>query len=230
MKMRDKKLSYSHRYAMVVYHVLTHYSVKAGIKKFGTVGATAVSDELQQFYAKDTFTPVKAKTLSRKQKKRVLRLLMFLKKKRDGKIKGRACVDGRKQRDVYAKEDVSSPTVSIEVVLLTSVIDALEERDVLVTDIPGAYLTTNMDEEVHVILEEKLAEMMVLIAPEVYRTYIITSKNGKPTLYIKLKKALYRYLRSALLFWKKLSGGIVEDRFVLNPYDACVANKEINGS
>ena len=48
------------------------------------------------------------------------------------------------------------------------------KRDVAVTDIPGAYLTTDIDEEVHMILEGKLAEMMVLTAPEVYRTYITT--------------------------------------------------------
>ena len=113
---------------------------------------------------------------------------MFVKKNRDEKIKGRACADGRKQRDLYAKEDTSSPTVSIEAVLLTSVIDAQENRDVAVTDITGAYLTTDIDEEVHIILEGKLAEMLVLTAPEVYRTYTTTSANGKPTLYVKLKK------------------------------------------
>ena len=230
IKTRGKKLSYSHRYAMVIHHVLTHYSVKAGIKKFGVAGTIAVSDELQQLYTKDTFTPVETTTLSPEQKKSALRSLMFVKKKRDGKIKGRACADGRKQRDLYAKEDTSSPTVSIEAVLLTSVIDAQENRDVAVTDITGAYLTTDIDEEVHMILEGKLAEMLVLTALEVYRTYITTSANGKPTLYVKLKKVLYGCLRSALLFLKKLSGGMVKDGFVLNPYDACVANKEINGS
>ena len=78
MKTRGKKLSYSHRYAMVTDHVLTHYSVKAGIKKFGDAGSIAVSDELQQLHTKDTFTPVKATTLSSEQKKRALRLPMEL--------------------------------------------------------------------------------------------------------------------------------------------------------
>ena len=131
---------------MIVHHALNHYSVKADIKKFVNVRATTVSDELLQLHTNDAFTPVDAKTLSREQKKRALRSLMFLKKKRDGKTKGRACVDGRKQRDIYAKEDASSPMVSIEVVLLTSVIIALEDKDGTVTDIPGSYLTTDADE------------------------------------------------------------------------------------
>ena len=50
------------------------------------------------------------------------------------------------------------------------------------------------------ILEGKLAEMIVLTATEVYRTYVTTNKNGKITLYVKLRASLYGYLRSALLF------------------------------
>ena len=40
-------------------------------------------------------------------------------------------VGGNKQRDFITKEDVSSPTVSAEAVMLTCVIDAVEGRDVL---------------------------------------------------------------------------------------------------
>ena len=58
----------------------------------------------------------------------------------------------------------------------------------------------DIDEEVHMILKGKLAEMMVLTVPEVYRIYITISKNDKSTLYVKLIKALYGCLRSALLF------------------------------
>jgi hypothetical protein len=47
---------------------------------------------------------------------------------------------------------------------------------------------------------------------------------------VKLKKALYGTLQAALLFWKNLSGFLMEHGFVLNPYDECVANKTINGS
>ena len=58
----------------------------------------------------------------------------------------------------------------------------------------------DIDEEVHMILKGKLTEMMVLTVPEVYRIYITISKNDKSTLYVKLIKALYGCLRSALLF------------------------------
>lgn len=93
-----------------------------------------------------------------------------------------------------------------ETVLLTSVIEALEDRDVTVTDILDSYFTMGIDEEVHMVLERKLAQMIVLIAPKVYHTYVITSKNGKLIIYVKYKKSLYGCLCSTLLFWKKLSG------------------------
>jgi len=46
-------------------------------------------------------------------------------------------------------------------------------------------------------------------------------------LYVQLKKALYGTLQTALLFWKLLSETLQEWGFVLNPYDKCVANKNI---
>jgi len=44
-----------------------------------------------------------------------------------------------------------------------------------------------------------------------------------------IKKALYGTLQAALLFWKLLSETLQEWGFVLNPYDKCVANKNIEG-
>jgi hypothetical protein len=54
------------------------------------------------------------------------------------------------------------------------------------------------------------------------------NKNGKPVLYVELKKALYRTMRAALLSWKLLTSKLVAMGFVINPYGWCVANKTIN--
>ena len=51
------------------------------------------------------------KSLTKTQKKAALKYLMFLKQKRCGKIKGRGCADGRKQRVYKTKEETSSPTI-----------------------------------------------------------------------------------------------------------------------
>ncbi len=47
--------------------------------------------------------------------------------KRVGKIKARKVVGRNKQQDYITKEDVSSPRVSAKAVILTCVIDALED-------------------------------------------------------------------------------------------------------
>ena len=77
--------------------------------------------------------------LSEKQKHKSLAILMFLKEKKDGLIKGYGVADRRKQREKIEPKDITSPTVLTEAVMQTAKIDALEVRDVAVVDIPGAY-------------------------------------------------------------------------------------------
>ena len=62
---------------------------------------------------------------------------MFLKEKRGGNFKGRACADGQKQREGSQKKDAIYPVVELELVFITSAIGAHESRDVDVVDIPG---------------------------------------------------------------------------------------------
>jgi hypothetical protein len=83
--------------------------------------------------------------ITKDDKRKALKYLMFLKKKRNGVIKGRGCADGRKQRAYTSKEEASSPTVAIESVMLSCVIDAMERRDVATVDIPGAFMQADMD-------------------------------------------------------------------------------------
>ena len=73
---------------------------------------------------------------------RILESHLFLKQKRDGTVKGRTVAGGNKQRDYIGKEEASSPTVSTEAVVLTSVIEASEDRDVATIDIPNAFIKT----------------------------------------------------------------------------------------
>ena len=44
---------------------------------------------------------------------------------------------------------------------MTSIVDALEERDVAIVDIPGAFLQTDMDEVVYMVLQGKLVEALL---------------------------------------------------------------------
>jgi hypothetical protein len=220
---------YSHLHTVLEHTVMTQHSLKRGLKEFGDAGVDAVLKELQQLHDRQVIKVMNPTTLTREQKRAALKYLMFLKKKRCGRIKGRGCADGRKQRLYTAKEEASSPTVAIESVMLSCVIDAMERRDVATVDIPGAFMHADMDDEVHMRLEGKMAELLVQLDPERYSPHIVI-ENGKKVLYVKLKKALYGTLKAALLFWRHLSTKLQSWGFIVNPYDTCVVNKQIKGS
>ena len=89
--------------------------------------------------------------------------------------------------------------------MITATIDAHERRDVATIDIPGAFFNAYNDKETFMLLRGRLAELMVQVDPNLYRKYIIYNKNDQALLYVKLSKAIYGLLKSALLFYKKLS-------------------------
>ena len=98
-------------------------------------------------------------------------MMMFIKVKRDVTIKARGCADGRKQCKKYNNADVTSPTLSTEGLLMYVVINAYEERDVVVMDIPGACISADMDNDVFIIFHGTMAELMVAADPTIYRKY-----------------------------------------------------------
>ena len=67
----------------------------------------------------------------------------LIKEKRSGKIKGRTCSNGRKQKK-YLKPDESvySTTCSTKVLMATLVIDVTEQRYVDIFDVPGDLIQT----------------------------------------------------------------------------------------
>jgi hypothetical protein len=148
--------------------VMTQYNLRQGIKKFGMKGKAAVMEELQQLYDRDVMQPISKNDLSPEERKGALRYLMSLKEKRCRKIKGRGCADGRPQRDYMSKEDNSLPTVATEALMLTSVIEAIENRDVATCNIPGAFMQSDMKGKVIMKLEGVMAEVIIKIDPSKY--------------------------------------------------------------
>ena len=66
------------------------------------------------------------KDLTPEQHREALHIINMIKEKRCGKIKDRACVNGRRQHRYINNEDTSSPTVQQESLILSMVIDARE--------------------------------------------------------------------------------------------------------
>jgi hypothetical protein len=209
-------------------YVTAQMSAKKGLKIFKEEGPGALMKELRQVIVMDVMSGCHARELSREEKKRALRYLMFLKQKRCGMIKGRGCVDGRPQRLWKTKEETTSPTVSIESLFISCMIDAMEGRDVATIDIPSAFMQAFIDEVVHIKFDNELIDLLCDVDPSLKQ--YVSYENGKRVLYTKLNKALYGTVQASRLFWERLSSFLIDQNgFERNPYDFCVVNKTVNG-
>ena len=92
------------------------------------------------------FFPMDPETLTKEQRVKAISSLVFLKEKRDGTIKGRACAIGTPQRACIRKEDAASPICATESVFITLVVDAHERRHIALFDVPTAFLHSVTDE------------------------------------------------------------------------------------
>jgi hypothetical protein len=178
----------------------------------------------QLLHIMDTWATMDLSKLTREDRMKALLLLLFLKEKRTGKIKGRACINGAPQRASISKEEAALPTISTELTLITAAIAANEKRCVRCYDIPSRFVNTDMDEDVLMVLKGELAEMMIQITPQVCQKYVTLDKKGTKVLCLKLQKALYGLMRASLLFYRKLQKELEAYGFIMNPYNPCVAN------
>jgi hypothetical protein len=146
----------------------------------------------------DGFQPKKWDELSKDERAKALRYLMYIKEKHDGKVKGRGCADRRPQRIYTAKSETSSSTCTLAGLIMTCVVDVFEHRDVATADLPGAFLQTKMSDDepdAHVMLEGRMAEPLAKISPETYQKYI--HNRGQAMIYCRLKVSLYGTLNAA---------------------------------
>ena len=205
----------------VVAIIMTQLSLKAGLKAWGDQAHMAAHSEMKQLHMRNTFKPKHWRELTADQRNTVLESHMFLKEKRDGKIKGRTVAGGNKQRDYISKEDASSPTVATEAVLLSCIIDAEEGRDVAVIDIPNAFIQTRIEDEkdmTFIKLRGVLVDILTDIAPDVYKPYVTKDKKGVKQVIVQCQNALYGTMVASLLYYRKFVKSLTDIGFVINPY------------
>ena len=121
-----------------------------GIKRYGDRAIAALIKECIQldkgaFPGKPVVEPMYSSDLTADEKSQAMSAVAIIKEKRNGKVKGRICANGSKQkRYLTVEETISSPTVSNEAIIGSFVIDAHEKRSIAIVDIPGAYLHASM--------------------------------------------------------------------------------------
>jgi hypothetical protein len=203
-------------------YAMTQMTAKAGIRKFGEAALAALIQEFGQLEDQNVYEPVHAHTLTRAQRRGALRAINLITEKRDGRIKGRTVADGSTQRPLYEKHKTASPTLSIDALLLSIMMDAKERRDVGTADVTGAYLNAYVTDFVIMKFTGESVDILCNMNP--HYTQFVVIENGVKVLYVRLIKALYGCVQSALLWYKLFSNTLKEMGFVINPYDPCIAN------
>ena len=73
----------------------------------------------------------------------------------------------------------------------TLLIDAMEQRDVAVFDVPGAYLYTEIPEDKQILLRirDEFLDITCEVNPD-YKPHV-QSENGKKVIYVKVLREIY---------------------------------------
>ena len=144
-------------------------SAKKRIDKCGPEAEKKLIAEYSQLLEYSVFHGLKANKLSEEQKRGAANMINLIEEKINrGRtddnpvLKARSVFNGRVQRGLYTKEQTTSPTVMLDAFMLTCIVDAIEERDVAISDVKGAYLNALMDDFV----------VMKITGPEV-RIFVI---------------------------------------------------------
>ncbi len=93
---------------------------------------------MKQLHWQHSLKPMLWKSLTAEQHKKVMESHIFVERKRNGILEAQQVAGGNMQQRYITKEDASSPTVSLEAVLLMCIVNANKNRDVAIVDTPNA--------------------------------------------------------------------------------------------
>jgi len=113
---------------------------------------------MNQLHERQTLSPKQKEMLYEEQKGN--QIPNVSKGNHNGTIKSLGPADGRSQRKHTTNAEASSSRVSLEAKMMSCTIDEKEGRYVIVTDISGALLHMDMNEDVHMLLEGNIAKLI----------------------------------------------------------------------
>jgi hypothetical protein len=155
------------------------YMLSKGLKILGSKGREAAIKEIIQMCKRNCFSLVSIKDMTRQERDKAQEALIFLPEKKDGSIKGRIVYNGKPTQEWMIREDVASPIAITESVLLTAAIDAMEQWDVMTSDIPNAFIQAEMpmiengQEKVIMKITGLLVDLLIDINPHLYGPMVV---------------------------------------------------------
>eukprot|EP00957_Ditylum_brightwellii_P158929 12096566-Ditylum_brightwellii.AAC.1 len=106
----------------------------------------------------------------------------------------------------------------------------MEGRDIVVFDIPGAFLQPEVPENKMIVmtLQGRFVDIMCKVNPE-HIPNMTCNNKGRKVLYVRCVRSIYGCIEAALLWYELYVSTLKDMGFKVNPHDRYVANAMING-
>jgi Reverse transcriptase (RNA-dependent DNA polymerase) len=185
----------------------------------------AITAELKQLFEElHALTPIFKDKIP--QASKVLNSHMFVGGKylacgKFDKMKARLVADGRDQ-DPEMFPNKSSPTVPIQSILVfLGIIVTWNWRNIIKTDIKGAYVQTSMSgDPVYIRINPKITKQIVQLFPK-YGKFV----DDRGYMYTVMKKAMYGCIQASAMWFNLLTKVLREFGYEHCPTDRCVMRK-----
>jgi hypothetical protein len=177
----------------VVFSFMHQLLVTSALREWGDNARAAGEKEVNQLHWRETFVQRQMLGLTAEQHTKILQSHMFIGQKRTGETKARLVAGGNTQRGHVTKEESSSPTVTTEAVLLTSIVNARKGRDIAVVDILNKFIQTRVDDatdRIIVWITGVIVDWLVKVAPKVYASYVAPNSKGANSLLVECYNAI----------------------------------------
>jgi hypothetical protein len=205
-------------------------TIKEAMKARPEEAERSMFNELKGIHDKGTFIPVRVADLSAEEARRILPSKLFLKEKFSPmkvyeKLKSRLVGGGHRQdRTLYEDHERSSPTLSTTALFTIAGIAAQKQWKKAVCDVGSAYLNASLGDKhvIHMRLHPMVAEVLCKV-DEKYNDY----RNADGSIVVRLVKALYGLVESALLWYRELTSTLLQLGYEVNPFEKCVFVKKL---
>ena len=95
----------------------------------------------------------------------------------------------------------------------------MEEREVAIFDIPNAFVQTEVTDEknrVIALICGMLVDILVKIAPYIYKDYVKVNNKGEKQILVECLNALYGIMMASLLYYQKFTARLEKSGFEIN--------------
>ena len=105
-------------------------------------------------------------------------------------IKGRCVYNGKPMQEWLGREETTSPTAVFESIMLTAVIDAHKEHDMMTADVPNTFIQTPLEQVdgencIMMKITGVLVDILLADNPDLYGGYVV-HERGQKVLYVKV--------------------------------------------